>query len=288
MIPPKYADVIKPVKDLFGKDYPVGFTKLEVKTKSVTGVNFTVNGAQDIKSGAILGELKAKYTDNANGLVITDSWNTKQVVSLQVEAENNLAKGLKLDVLGTSTLDASKYSLSSNIQYKQDNIFSTARFDLLNGPAVTADVTVSRQGVIAGAEIGYDLVNGAVTKTNTTLAYAGPDYVTALQLNDAFGTLSASFYQRVSSQVEAGARATYDLKKGGEAKENNVVAEVGAKYSLDKSANVKAKVNNFGILGLSFTQALRPGVSLTLASLVDTTRFGENAHKLGASLTFEA
>ncbi|KAJ1674707.1 Mitochondrial porin, partial [Spiromyces aspiralis] len=228
MIPPKYSDVLKPINDLFGKDYPVGVAKLEVKTKTVTGVNFTVNGAQDLKSGAIVGELKTKYADSASGLVFTESWNTKQLVTAQVEAENNLAKGLKLDVIGSSTLDASKYALASNIQYKQDNIFTTAKFDLLNGPALTADVTVSRQGAIAGAEIGYNLVNGTVSKTNTTFAYAGPDYIAAVQVNDAFGVLSASFYQRVSAQVEAGARAIYDLKKPEGSAKEQVSAEVGA------------------------------------------------------------
>jgi voltage-dependent anion channel protein 2 len=51
---------------------------------------------------------------------------------------------------------------------------------------------------------------------------------------------------------------------------------------------VQAKVNNAGILGLGFTQTLRPGVKASIAGSFDTTRFGDNAHKLGLSLTLEA
>ena len=37
-IPPKYADIGKAAADLLNKDYPVGTTKLEVKTTATNGV----------------------------------------------------------------------------------------------------------------------------------------------------------------------------------------------------------------------------------------------------------
>ncbi|KAJ2557213.1 Mitochondrial porin [Coemansia sp. RSA 1933] len=283
MIPPNYSDICKPVNDLFSKDYPFGALKLEVKTTTANGVSFTVNGAQDLKSGAIISELKTKYADKLNGLTYTESWNTANLVTGQVEVSNKFAKGLKLEVSGSSALSSAKRALRSKINYQQENVFARVNIDALS-PSATADVTISRDGLLAGAELAYDLNSGAVTKTNSTLGFAGPDYMITLQGNNSLNLFQLAFYQRVTKNVEAGARAVYDYKNP----EGGVSAELGSKYILDNDAYVKAKVDNAGRLGLSFTQLLRPGVKLSLAGLFDTARLQENTHKMGAALTFEA
>ncbi|KAJ2808629.1 Mitochondrial porin [Coemansia guatemalensis] len=283
MIPPNYSDICKPVNDLFSKDYPFGALKLEVKTTTANGVTFTVNGAQDIKSGAIISELKSKYTDKVNGLTFTESWNTANLVTGQVEIANKFARGLKLELSGSSALSSTKRALRSKVNYQQDNLFARVNVDALS-PSVTADVTISREGALAGAELAYDLNSGAVTRTNSTIGYSGPDYQVTLQGNNSLNLFQLAFYQRVTKSVEAGARAVYDYKNP----EGGVSAELGTKYILDQDAYVKTKVDNAGRLGLSFTQVLRPGVKLSLAGLFDTTRLQENAHKMGAALTFEA
>ncbi|KAJ2388003.1 Mitochondrial porin [Coemansia sp. RSA 2559] len=283
MIPPNYSDICKPVNDLFSKDYPFGALKLEVKTTTANGVSFTVNGAQDLKSGAIISELKTKYADKVNGLTYTESWNTANLVTGQVEVSNKFAKGLKLEVSGSSALSSAKRALRSKINYQQENVFARVNIDALS-PSATADVTISRDGLLAGAELAYDLNSGAVTKTNSTVGYAGPDYLITLQGNNSLNLFQLAFYQRVTKNVEAGARAVYDYKNP----EGGVSAELGSKYILDNDAYVKAKVDNAGRLGLSFTQLLRPGVKLSLAGLFDTARLQENTHKMGAALTFEA
>ncbi|KAJ2785359.1 Mitochondrial porin [Coemansia javaensis] len=283
MIPPNYSDICKPVNDLFSKDYPFGALRLEVNTNTANGIKFTVNGAQDIKTGSIVSELKAKYADKVSGLTYTESWNTANLVSGQVEIANRFAKGLKVELSGSAGLSSSKRSLRSKIQYQQDNLFARINVDALS-PSATADVTVSREGALAGAELAYDLNSGAVTKTNSTIGYAGPDYQITLQGNNSLNLFQVAFFHRVSKEVEAGARAVYDYKNP----EGGVSAELGAKYVLDKTAHLKAKVDNAGRFGVSFTQALRPGVKLSLAGLFDTTRLQENAHKMGAAITFEA
>ncbi|KAJ2076819.1 Mitochondrial porin [Coemansia sp. RSA 988] len=283
MIPPNYSDICKPVNDLFSKDYPFGALKLEVKTTTSNGVTFTVNGAQDIKSGAIISELKSKYSDKVNGLTFTESWNTANLVTGQVEIANKFARGLKVELSGSSALSSTKRALRSKFDYQQDNLFARVNVDALS-PSVTADVTISREGALAGAELAYDLNSGAVTRTNSTIGYCGPDYQVTLQGNNSLNLIQLAFYQRVTKSVEAGARAIYDYKNP----EGGVSAELGTKYILDKDAYVKTKVDNAGRLGLSFTQVLRPGVKLSLAGLFDTTRLQENAHKMGAALTFEA
>lgn len=83
--------------------------------------------------------------------------------------------------------------------------------------------------------------------------------------------------------LEAGGRATWN-----KAADAAVGFELGSKYTLDQDAFLKAKINNTGILGLGYTQNLRPGIKLSLGGSFDTTRLNENAHKLGVSFTFDA
>ena len=67
-----------------------------------------------------------------------------------------------------------------------------------------------------------------------------------------------------------------------------VTIEVGTKYTLDKDAFLKAKIDNAGRLGLGYTQLLRTGVKLSLGGSFDTTRLQENAHRVGLSLVLDA
>ncbi len=105
---------------------------------------------------------------------------------------------------------------------------------------------------------------------------------------------SFSYFHRVQPGLEAGARANWNRSL-----DSAVTVEVGAKYTLDKDAFVKAKVNNSGIVGLGYTQNIRQGVKLAVGGQFDSNRLGENSHKVtffvlfyfnlkvGLSFTFE-
>merc|ERR1712093_927075 len=86
-----------------------------------------------------------------------------------------------------------------------------------------------------------------------------PSYTITLHGLANLSVFSASYYHKVSKDVEAG-----------------------------------AKVNNAGVLGLGYTQALRPGLKLSFGLAVDTKAFSSSevaasaAHKVGSALTFEA
>jgi voltage-dependent anion channel protein 2 len=44
MAPPSYADIGKQARDVFGKGYHFGLVKLDVKTKTTSGVEFNAGG----------------------------------------------------------------------------------------------------------------------------------------------------------------------------------------------------------------------------------------------------
>lgn len=54
MAPPYYADLGKKANDVFGKGYHFGVFKLDLKTKSQSGVEFTSGITSNQESGKVL------------------------------------------------------------------------------------------------------------------------------------------------------------------------------------------------------------------------------------------
>lgn len=61
MAPPVYADLGKSARDVFGKGYHFSLLKLECKTKTSTGVEFTTGGVSNLDNGKVVGNLETKY-----------------------------------------------------------------------------------------------------------------------------------------------------------------------------------------------------------------------------------
>ncbi|KAF9153831.1 Mitochondrial porin [Mortierella sp. AD011] len=289
-IPVPFSDVGKSTNDLLGKDFPVGHTKFELKTVAPGGVTFHVLGSQDNKSRHINGELKTKYVDYKNGVTVTEAWTTGNLLTTQIEVENQVAKGLKFDVTGGFLPSEGKKNAKVGVHYKQLGFNSRAHVDLFKGPTFTGDVVVGRDGFVVGGDVAYDVGAAYITRFAAVAGFTAPEYSVALHAQNSFKVFSASYYHRINADLEAGGKAVWDTKTApsGDKTKTPVNLEVGAKYYLDRDAFVKAKVNNAGVLGLGYTQALRKGVKVSIGGLFDTTKLDQPAHKLGLSLVFEA
>ncbi|ODO07416.1 voltage-dependent anion channel protein 2 [Cryptococcus wingfieldii CBS 7118] len=288
-VPPSWRDLGKSSSDLLLKDYPIQGTSLEVRTLTPSNVAFKVAGTKDAKTDAITGDIEGKYVDFKNGFVFTQAWTTTNVLRTQLELENQIAKGLKFDLAATLNPAKSTKSAILTAIYKQPSLHTRATVDLFKGPTFTADTVIGRDGFLAGAEASYDVLSGAITRYAGAVGFSAPEYAVTLHGLGNLSTFAASYYHKVSKDVEAGAKAVYDTKSttGG------VSLEVGAKTYLDNAAFVKAKINNAGVLCLGYTQALRPGVKASAGLAIDTTRLneptaGQAAHKVGASIVFNA
>jgi len=283
MSDPNYSDIGKRDADLLSKDYPIGQVKLELKTVTENGVDFTVNGHHDNKTGTIFSELKTKFFDKKNGLTFTQGWTANNTLNTKVELENKIAKGLKLDVNATYLPASGQRNAKVGLEYKQSGLNSRANVDLFKGPIFVGDWTFGRDGFLLGAEVGYDILDGKVTRYNTSAGFVSPEYSFTVHTASCMTVYSGSYYHRVSPDVEVGGKAVWDSK----VKSSTVGIEVGTKYCLDKDAFVKAKIDNSGKLSLGYSQMLRPGIRMSIAGAFDTTRPNENAHKLGLSLILE-
>jgi voltage-dependent anion channel protein 2 len=288
-VPPSWKDLGKSSNDLLGKDYYYSGTSLEVKTNTPSGVSFKVAGSRDPRTDSINGDIEAKWSDRKHGLTVTQAWTTSNVLRSVVEVENQIAKGLKVDLNTSLFPEKGAKAAVVNTTYKQSGVHTRAVLDLFKGPTFTADTVLGRDGFLLGAEAAYNVTEGNITRYAAAIGYNAPEYAVTVHGLNNLNTFAASYYHRVNADVEAGAKAVYDTKST----QGGVAIEVGTKAYLDNSAFVKAKINNLGVVALGYTQSLRPGVKASFGLALDTKKLNEvnpagPSHKVGLHLVFDS
>ncbi|KAF3058707.1 Mitochondrial outer membrane protein porin [Daldinia childiae] len=253
---PAFADISKSANDLLNKDfYHLSAGTIEVKSNTPNNVAFKVTGKSSHEK-ATSGAIEGKYADKSLGI--------KGRVYLLLPTCHP-KKGVKL-----------------NLTFKQSAFHGRAFFDLLKGPTANVDAVIGHEGFLAGASAGYDVQKAAVTGYSAAVGYIAPQYSAAITATDNLSVFAAS-YHKVNSQVEAGAKATWNSKSG-----SAVGLEVASKYRLDPVSFAKAKINDRGVAAVSYNVLLRPGVTLGLGASFDTQKLEQATHKVGASFTFES
>lgn len=280
---PAFGDLSKAANDLINKDfYHTAAAALEVKLKAPNGVNFTAKGTS-AHNGPVTSSLEGKKA-LSNGISITQSWNTANLLATKVELNDTFASGLKAEVLSNFAPNAGNKGQKLNLHFKQPNIHGRAFVDYSPTGAIAtiADAVVAHDGFVVGGEVGYDVQKAAITKYSAALGYTTPLYNAAVTATNSLSVFTASYYQRVNTAVEAGAKATWDSKSG-----SNVGLELAAKYKLDPASFAKAKINNLGIASLAYNTKVNSGLTFGIGGSFDTQKLNEAGHKLGTSFTFE-
>ena len=170
------------------------------------------------------------------GLTLTQAWTTANALDTKVELDNTIAKGLKAELLTQFLPHSQKKGAKLNLHFKQPNLHARAFVDLFNGPTAHVDAVLGHEGFLVGAEAGYDVQKAAITRYSAAVGYTLPEYTAAITATNNLSVFSASYYHKVNSQVEAGAKATWDSKGG-----NNVGLEVASKYRLDPMSFAKVR-----------------------------------------------
>ena len=168
------------------------------------------------------------------GLNLTQAWTTANSLDTKIELDNKIAKGLKAEVTTNYLPNTQDYGAKLNMYFKQPNFTARAFFDVIKGPTANIDAVLGHEGWVVGAEAGYDVQKAAVTKYSAALGYTVPEYSAALTATNNLSVFSASYYHKVSSTVEAGAKATWDSKGS-----NNVGLELASKHRLDPTSWAK-------------------------------------------------
>ena len=272
-----FKDIGKACKDLLGKDYDVGKTTVEVKSKTSSGVTFTPKAT---KSGdSVSGSLKAAY-GLLPGLDCEATFGTKGTIDLSLEA-SELAKGLVLTA-ECATASGGKGLLSSaNLiaDYKTDAFTSKCSYDYYKAD-LNANVSTVYSALTCGLDCAYSAAKGTLSKYSAVCSLVQPEYIFTARCDDKGGkkTLGCSYYHKVSGDMQLGVSLAKPLAK------SDVAIEFGCAYKLDKDTTVKAKVDSEGILCTSYKLKVNPMTSMTLAACVDTVNLSDNKHKFGLQL----
>jgi len=283
MAPPKFDDLGKEAKDLINKNFHFGVVKLEAKTKTKNGVEFTTEGSHYTDTGNVNGSLETKFKYAEYGLTFSEKWSTDNVISTKVTVDNKIAQGLKVDFDTTFSPVAGKKSAKVKTAYQHDYIHTTADVDFdFSGPTIRGSAVFGYKGWHAGYQASYDTADSKLTSNNASLTYKDGDFVIHSGINDA-SKYVGSVHHQVNSNLSAAAMLNWTSGT----KDPSSLTVCG-KYVVDKETFLKAKLDNNLRLGLSYVQNLRPGVQLTLSSLINAKSLENGGHKLGLSLNFDA
>ncbi|XP_012268029.1 voltage-dependent anion-selective channel-like [Athalia rosae] len=283
MAPPTYGDLGKNARDVFGKGYHFGLLKLDVKTKTESGVEFSSGGVSNQDTGKVFGTLETKYKVKEYGLTFTEKWNTDNTLGTDISLADKLLQGLTLGYSCTFSPQTGSRSGKFKTSYKQEYVSANADFDLSlsSGPLVHASAVIGHQGWLAGYQVSFDSQRSKISKNNLALGFTASDFAVHTAVNDGreFG---GSIYHKVKPGLEGAINLAWNSS------DNATQFGLGAKYDLDRDASVRAKLNSHLQIGLGYQQKLRDGVTVTLSTNIDGKNFGSGGHKIGFALDLEA
>ncbi|KAJ7324412.1 hypothetical protein JRQ81_017432 [Phrynocephalus forsythii] len=296
-IPPAYADLGKSARDIFNKGYGFGLVKLDVKTKSASGVEFATAGSSNTDTGKVHGSLETKYKWAEYGVTFTEKWNTDNTLGTEMAIEDQIAKGLKLTFDTTFSPNTGFLKrmqgglIISHFRKKSGKIKSAYKRECVNlgcdvdfdfaGPAIHGAVVLGYEGWLAGYQMTFDSAKSKLTRNNFAVGYKTGDFQLHTNVNDG-SEFGGSIYQKVSDNLETAINLNWV------ANTNSTRFGIAAKYQLDPTASLSAKVNNASLVGIGYTQTLRPGVKLSMSALIDGKNINAGGHKLGLGLELEA
>jgi voltage-dependent anion channel protein 2 len=283
MAPPKFDDLGKEAKDLVNKNFHFGVIKLEAKTKAKNGVDFTTEGSHNTDTGNVAGSLETKFKYADYGVTFSEKWNTDNIIATTITVDDKIAKGLKVDFDTTFAPITGKKSAKVKTAYSGCEFLhcnADVDFDFA-GPTVHGSGVFAYKGWHAGYQASYDTANSKLTANNVSLTYKDGDFVLHSGIIDA-SKYVGSVHHQVNSNLSAAALLNWT---SGSTTSNFTVA---GKYTVDGDTYVKAKLDNNLRFGLSYVQNLRPGIQLTMSSLINAKSLEQGGHKLGLSLNFDA
>ena len=199
MAPPTYGDLGKSARDVFGKGYHFSLLKLDVKTKTATGVEFNSGGSSNTDSGKVGGSLETKYKCKEYGLTFTEKWSTDNQLATTVELADKPLAGAKLVFDSTFSPQTGAKSGKVKTEYKQDLVTVQADVDLnlSAGPLVNASAVVGHQGWLGGYQMAFDTSKSQLTKNNFAIGYTTGDFTLHTNVND--GQVSSEIFYLLAS-----------------------------------------------------------------------------------------
>uniref|UniRef100_A0A158Q8I7 Voltage-dependent anion-selective channel protein 3 n=1 Tax=Elaeophora elaphi TaxID=1147741 RepID=A0A158Q8I7_9BILA len=204
------------------------------------------------------------------GVVLTEKWNTENLLGTIVEVQDRFARGLKLTLDSWYAPHNGKRSGRVKAEWVNRNVTCNLDVGLDTGPQINFSGVTGLNGWLVGVQSAFDASSSQLKGLSFAFGRVGNDYVLHSYVNDAreFG---GSFYHSVAHNLEIGAMFSW------------MTGEPGARFGLamkycpTKDLELKAKVDHDSKLAFAFTHHL-------------STRFGmtsfSDGHKYGIGLDF--
>uniref|UniRef100_A0A8I3W4L6 Non-selective voltage-gated ion channel VDAC1 n=1 Tax=Callithrix jacchus TaxID=9483 RepID=A0A8I3W4L6_CALJA len=243
---------------------------------------FTSSGSANTETTKVTGSLETKYRWTEYGLTFTEKWNTDNTLGTEITLEDQLARGLKLTFDSSFSPNTGKKNAKIKTGYKREHINLGCDMDFdIAGPSIRGALVLGYEGWLAGYQMNFETAKSRVTQSNFAVGYKTDEFQLHTNVND--GTeFGGSIYQKVNKKLETAVNLAWT------AGNSNTRFGIAAKYQIDPDACFSAKVNNSSLIGLGYTQTLKPGIKLTLSALLDGKNVNAGGHKLGLGLEFQA
>lgn len=155
-----------------------GLVKLDVKTKTPSGVDFTVNGNSNNDTGRVTAALETKYLIKEYGLTMKEKWNTDNILSSEVTLEDQVVKGVKLGVNCSFAPQSGKKTGAVKTAFKTDSLHLNSDIDLdYAGALIHGSGVLGYQGWLAGAQLSFDPSKNRLTRTNFAIGFNTPEFI---------------------------------------------------------------------------------------------------------------
>eukprot|EP00732_Lithocolla_globosa_P004544 Lithocolla_globosa_v1_NODE_4256_length_1477_cov_637.308017.p1 type:complete len:280 gc:universal NODE_4256_length_1477_cov_637.308017:482-1321(+) len=278
MAPVDFKDIGKAASDLMSKDMPSGDVKLELNTKTKSGVTFN-NVAKRKESGEVSHEFKDTYVDKENNLELVSSFNSSNLVKVELTLEEAFGvEGLTVDSTGSLKPSTTTRDLSAGFRYKTDSLNFASHFG--SDFKLSSELVLAYDKMVLGTSVVAD-GTGNLQAYDMGVGYKERGLALGAFAKNKLDVFQTSYYYQVCSSSEVGCLASYTKSK------NLVGLEFGGKYKLDKDSSVKAKIHSDFKFSVGYSQIIRPGVKATLGGVVTAKDLTKSDIKFGAALKFD-
>ncbi|XP_016410907.1 voltage-dependent anion-selective channel protein 1 [Sinocyclocheilus rhinocerous] len=198
-------------------------------------------------------------------------------LDLKTRSEN----GLEFKSSGSANTETSKVAGTLETKYKwaEHGLTFTEKWNTDN--TLGTEITLEDQ-LAKGLKLTFDSSFSPNTGYVTCSVCLCSSILDATVLTNDGTEFGGSIYQKVNDNLETAVNLAWTTGN------SNTRFGIAAKYQIDADASFSAKVNNSSLVGLGYTQTLKPGIKLTLSALLDGKNVNAGGHKLGLGLEFEA
>ena len=268
---PQFGKLTTKQDDLFKKQYCYGSLAQAAIIGKSKDFQWKAHGKQ--RTGGVTASTGFEYTFQDTKFTVRKSTEPKFKGTFDFNA-NNIVKGLK--VKGELNAereegDTPTRKLTGNGKLEYNSPEASATLCVTSDPNVKLQFTTGKDGMGVGVDGCYDTKSGGLTVLNAAFWLAFGQSTLCLkhesQDKKAFelGKLVNSFHRQLDKGEAAGRVET-------NCKTMDTTVEFGGAYKPWEDAEVRAKYNSKGNLGLCWGQKLREGLRLTVSSLIDTNK----------------